>query len=130
MDVLCSNTLTLATFITINNISIKRKYGSRVKNQASNTDILRNLYTMDLSTGEFFLKKDIVGYASDAKIDQRIVYNHHEAVEVMEDEFYIDFEVLDKTTLSSSKSYELLAMMYQPKLLCVNAATKDIEIKF
>ena len=84
---------------------------------------------MDLDTGEFFLKKDIVAYTFDAKIDQMIVLNHHGAVEVMEDEFYIDFEVLDKTTLSSSKSYELLVMMYQPKLLRINAMTKDIEIK-
>ena len=124
-----NNALTLATFITINNISIKRKDGSRVKNQAFNTDILRNISTMDLDTGEFFLKKDIVAYSFDSKIDQIIVLNHHGAVEVMEDEFYIEFEILDKTVLSSSKSYELLVMMYQPKLLRINAATKDIEIK-
>ena len=56
--------------------------------------------------------------------------NHHGAVEVMEDEFNIEFEVLDKTTISSSKSYELVVMMYQPELLRVNVATKDVEIKF
>ena len=125
-----NNPLTLASFLTINNISIKRKDGSRVKNQAFNTDILRNLCTMDLDTGEFFLKKDIVAFTFDAKIDQMIVLNHHGAVEVMEDEFYIDFEVLDKTNLGITKSYELLVMMYQPKLLRVNVASQDIEIKF
>ena len=125
-----NNPLTFASFLTINNISIKRKDGSRVKNQAFNTDILRNLNSLELDTGEFFLKKDIVAYALDAAIDRIMIMNHHGAVEVMEDEFNIEFEVLDKTTLSSSKSYELVVMMYQPKLLRVNVATKDVEIKF
>jgi len=124
-----NNPLTFASFLTINNVAIRRKDGSRVKNQAFNTDILRNLGTLELDTGEFFLKKDIVAYSFDAAIDRMIVTNWHGAVEVMEDEFYIDFEVADKTVLNSSKSYEVVHMLYQPKLLRVNATTKDVEIK-
>ena len=125
-----NNPLSFASFLTINNISIKRKDGSRVKNQAFNTDIMRNLNTMELDTGEFFLNKDIVAFPFDAAIDRVMIMNHHGAVEVMEDEFNIEFEVLDKTTIISSKSYELVVMMYQPKLLRVNVTTKDVEIKF
>ena len=125
-----NNPLAFASFLTINNISIKRKDGSSVKNQTFNTDILRNLNSLELDTGEFFLKKDIVAYALDAAVDRVICINHHGAVEVMEDEFNIEFEVLDKTVLSSTKTYELVIMMYQPKLLRVNTTTKDVEIKF
>ena len=125
-----NNPLTFASFLTINNVSIKRKDGSKVKIQTFNTDILRNLNSLELDTGEFFLKKDIVAYALDAAIDRIMLINHHGAVEVMEDEFNIEFEVLDKTALSSSKLYDLIVMMYQPKFLRVNVATKDVEIKF
>ena len=125
-----NNPLAFASFLTINNISIKRKDGSSVKNQTFNTDILRNLNSLELDTGEFFLKKDIVAYALDAAVDRVICMNHHGAVEVMEDEFNIEFEVLDKTVLSSTKTYELVVMMYQPKLLRVFTTSKDVEIKF
>ena len=77
-----NNPLTFASFLTINNVSIKRKDGSRVKNQAFDTDILRNLNSLELDTGEFFLKKDIVAYALDAAIDRIMIMNHHGAVEV------------------------------------------------
>ena len=35
--------------------------------------MLRNLNTMELDTGEFFLKKDIVAYSFDSLIDRIIV---------------------------------------------------------
>ena len=60
------------------------------------------------------MKKDIVAFALDAAIDRVICMNHHGAVEVVQDEVYIEFEVLDKTVLSATKSYELVVMMYQP----------------
>jgi hypothetical protein len=125
-----NNALTFATFIPITNISIKRKDGTRVKNQAFNTDILRNLNTFDHDTGEFFLVKDMVAFSFDSHIDRMIVMNHHGAVEVMGDEFNIEFELVSKSSISSSKSYELVVMMYMPKLLRVNPSTKDVEIKF
>ena len=59
-----------------------------------------------------------------------IVMNHHGPVEVMGDEFNIEFELVDKTSINSAKSYELVVQMFQPKLLRVNPSTKDIEIKF
>ena len=92
-----NNALTLASFLTIDNVSIKCKDGSRVENQAFNTDILRNLCTMNPDTGELFLKKDTVSYTFDTEIDRMMINNHHGAVEVMEDEVYIAFEVFDKT---------------------------------
>jgi len=55
-----NNPLTFATFIPINDVGIKRKNGSSVKNQTFNTDILRNLNTFEHDTGEFFLIKDLV----------------------------------------------------------------------
>ena len=99
-----NNPLTFTSFLNYQQyFQLNVKDGSRVKNQAFNTDILRNLNSLELDTGEFFLKKDIVAYALDAAIDRIMIMNHHGAVEVMEDEFNIEFEVLDKTTISSSK---------------------------
>ena len=53
---------------------------------------------------------------------------YHGAVEVLEDEFYVDFEVSNKSDIASNKSYEFVFMMYNPKLLRLNATTKDISI--
>ena len=51
-------------------------------------------------------------------------------VEVLEDEFYIEFKVQDKTNINPVKTYELVVLMYQPSLLRVNATTKDVSINF
>ena len=56
--------------------------------------------------------------------------NYQGAVEVLEDEFYIEFKVQDKTNINPAKTYELVFLMYQPSLLRVNAAIKDVETKF
>ena len=56
--------------------------------------------------------------------------NYQGAVEVLEDEFYVEFKVLDKTNINSAKTYELVFQMYQPRLLRVNATTKDVSINF
>ena len=125
-----NNILTFASYIPINNISIIDKNKKVVKNQSFNTDILRNLNSIEHDTGEFFLKKDLVAYSFDTAIDRIIVTGHHGAVEVLDDEFKINFEILDKTLLSSSKQYELVLLMYQPSLLEVNGISKDIKIKF
>jgi len=124
-----NNLLTFVSFLTINNVAIRRKERTNVKNQAFNTDILKNLDIFELETGEFSLKKEIVVYDFDAAIDRIIVTSWHGAVEVMEDEFYIDFEVPDQTILNVGKSCEVVHMMYQLKGLRVNASTKDVEIK-
>ena len=125
-----NNPLTFATFIPINDVGIKRKNGSSVKNQTFNTDILRNLNTFEHDTGEFFLTKDLVAFSFDSMIDRMIITNYQRAVEVPEDEFYIEFKVLDKTNINSAKTYELVVLMYQPRLPRVNAATKNISINF
>ena len=122
-----NNLSTLASFIPINNVSISRDKAN-IKGQVFNTDILRNLNTMELDTGEFFLKKDLLAYTFDNALDRIIVMNHHGAIEVMPDEFKINFEVLDKTMISSTKSYEIIVMMYQPKLLRIDKASKDLKI--
>ena len=125
-----NNPLTFASFIPINNIGIKRKDQSIVKNNAFNTDILKNLNTLEHDTGEFFLVKDLVAYSFDSMIDRIILMNYHGAVEILDDEFYIEFEVTNKANINAIKGYELIVMMYQPMLLRVNANTKDIELKF
>ena len=125
-----NNPLTFASFIPINDVGIKRKNGSSVKNQTFNTDILRNLNTFEHDTGEFFLIKDLVAFSFDSMIDRMIIMNYQGAVEVLEDEFYIEFKVLDKTNINSAKTYELVFQMYQPRLLRVNAASKDVSINF
>ena len=56
--------------------------------------------------------------------------NYQGAVEVLEDEFYIEFKVLDKSNINPAKTYELMVLMYQPALLRVNAASKDVKIIF
>ena len=101
-----------------------------MKNQTFNTDILRNLNTFEHDTGEFFLTKDLVAFSFDSMIDRMIIMNYQGAVEVLEDEFYVEFKVLDKTNINSAKTYELVLLMYQPRLLRVNAATKDVSIDF
>ena len=125
-----NNPLTFASFIPINEVGIKRKNGSSMKNQTFNTDILRNLNTFEHDTGEFFLTKDLVAFSFDSMIDRMIIMNYQGAVEVLEDEFYVEFKVLDKTNINSAKTYELVLLMYQPRLLRVNAATKDVSINF
>ena len=125
-----NNPLTFASFIPINEVGIKRKNGSFVKNQTFNTDILRNLNTFEHDTGEFFLVKDLVAFSFDSMIDRMIIMNYQGAVEVLEDEFYVEFKVLDKTNINSAKTYELVFQMYQPRLLRVNATTKDVSINF
>ena len=125
-----NNPLTFASFIPINDVGIKRKNGSSVKNQTFNTDILRNLNTFEHDTGEFFLIKDLVAFSFDSMIDRMIIMNYQGAVEVLEDEFYIEFKVQDKTNINPAKTYELVFQMYQPRLLRVNAATKDVSINF
>ena len=125
-----NNPLTFASFIPINDVGIKRKNGSSVKNQTFNTDILRNLNTFEHDTGEFFLTKDLVAFSFDSMIDRMIIMNYQGAVEVLEDEFYIEFKVQDKTNINPAKTYELVFQMYQPRLLRVNAASKDVSINF
>ena len=125
-----NNPLTFASFIPLNNVGIKRKDGSTVKNNVFNTDILKVFNTFENDTGEFFLQKELVAFSFDSMIDRIILMNYHGAVEVMEDEFYVNFQVLDKTNINAAKAYELVLIMYQPKLLRVNAATKDVELKF
>ena len=56
--------------------------------------------------------------------------NYQGAVEVLEDEFYIEFKVQDKSNINAAKTYELVVLMYQPRLLRINAATKDVSINF
>ena len=80
-----NNILTFASYIPINNISIIDKNKKVVKNQSFNTDILRNLNSIEHDTGEFFLKKDLVAYSFDTAIDRIIVTGHHGAVEVLDD---------------------------------------------
>jgi len=63
-------------------------------------------------------------------IDRTIIMNYQGAVEVLEEEFYIEFKVLDKTNINPAKTYELIVLMYRPKLLRINAATKVININF
>jgi len=63
-------------------------------------------------------------------IDRMIIMNYQGAVEVLEDKFYIEFKVQDKTNINPAKTYELVVLMYQPRLLRVNAASKDISINF
>jgi len=76
------------------------------------------------------LVKDIVAYSFDSHIDRIMIMGHHGGVEVMGDEFNIDFELVNKSAINSAKSYELVVQMYQPKLLRVIQTTKDVEIKF
>ena len=95
-----------------------------------NTDILRCLNTYEHDTGDFLLKKNLVAVAFDSMIDRIILMGYHGGVEILEDEFSIEFEVLDKTLINSNKSYETVIMMYMPKLLKINGNTKDIEINF
>ena len=125
-----NNPLTFASFIPINNVGIKGKDQSFVKNQTFNTDILRNINTLEHDTGEFFLVKDLVAYPFDSMIDRMIIMNYHGAVEILDDEFYIEFEVTNKANINALKSYELVVMMYQPMLLRVTGLTKDVEFKF
>ena len=104
-----NNPLTFASFIPINEVGIKRKNGSFVKNQTFNTDILRNLNTFEHDTGEFFLVKDLVAFSFDSMIDRMIIMNYQGAVEVLEDEFYIEFKVLDKTNINPQRHMNLLS---------------------
>ena len=76
------------------------------------------------------LVKDMVAFLFDSHIDRVMIMNHHGAVEVMGDEFYIDFELVNKSSLSSAKPYELVVMMYQPKLLRIIPGTRDVDINF
>ena len=99
--------MTFASFIPINEVGIKRKNGSSVKNQTFNTDILRNLNTFEHDTGEFFLVKDLIAFSFDSMIDRMIIMNYQGAVEVLEDEFYIEFKVLDKQTSMSQRHTNL-----------------------
>ena len=95
-----------------------------------NTDILKCINTLEHDTGEFFLTKDLVAYSFDSMIDRMIIMNYHGAVEVLDDEFYFEFEVVNKSQINAAKSYELVVIMYQPMLLTIDARTKDITIKF
>ena len=104
--------------------------GSYVKNQTFNTDTLRNLNTFEHDTGEFFLKKDLVAFIFDSMIDRMIIMNYQGTVEVFEDEYYIEFKIQDKTNINPAKSYGLVVLIYQPKLLRVNGMSKDVEINF
>ena len=74
--------------------------------------------------------KDLVAYPFDSMIDRMIIMNYHGAVEILDDEFYIEFEVTNKANINALKSYELVVMMYQPMLLRVTGLTKDVEFKF
>ena len=69
------------------------------------------------------------GYACDSIIII-IIMNYQGAVEVLEDEFYVEFKVQDKTNINPAKTYELVFQMYQPRLLRVNAASEDVSINF
>ncbi len=121
-----NNPLTFAPFIEINNIAIKRKDGSQVKNQTFNTDIMKNFNTLEHDTGEFFLKKNIVAYTFDSMIDNLIVMNYHGAVKMLKDELYIEFEVVNKNNFYVAKIYELVLMVYQPKILRFSSS-KDMK---
>jgi len=125
-----NNPLAIVSFIPINDVGIRRMNGSYVKNQTFNTDILRNLNTFEHDTGEFFLTKDLVAFTFDSMIDRMIIMNYQGAVEVFEDEFYIEFKIQDKTNINPAKSYELVVLIYQPKLLRINGMTKDVSIVF
>ena len=70
--------MAIVSFIPINDVGIKRMNGSYVKNQTFNTDILRNLNTVEHDTGEFFLKKDLVAFTFDSMIDRMIIMNYQE----------------------------------------------------
>ena len=103
---------------------------STVKNHMFNTDVLKCINTIEHDTGEFFLTKDLVAYSFDSMIDRMIIMKYHGAVEVLDEEFYFEFEVVNKSNINAAKSYELVVIMYQPMLLTVNALTKDITFKF
>ena len=122
--------MAIVSFIPINDVGIRRMNGSYVKNQTFNTDVLRNLNTFEHDTGEFFLKKDLVAFTFDSMIDRMIIMNYQGAVEVFEDEYYIEFKIQDKTNINPAKSYELVVLMYLPKLLRINDMTKDVDINF
>ena len=125
-----NNLLAIVSFIPINDVGFRRMNGSFVKNQKFHTDILRNLNTFEHDTGEFFLTKDLVAFSFDSMIDRMIITNYQGAVEVLEDEYYIEFKIQDKTNINPAKSYELVVLMYLPRLLRISAVTKDIDINF
>ena len=85
--------------------------GSYVKNQTFNTDIFRNLNIFEHDTGEFFLTKDLVVFSFDSMIDRMIIMNYQGAVEVLEDEYYIEFKIQDKTIINPAKAYELVVLI-------------------
>ena len=49
---------------------------------------------------------------------------------MLEDEFNIEFELVDKTVINYVKTYEVVIMMYVPKLLKINSLVKNLEINF
>ena len=124
-----NNPLKFASFIWIKNIQIKRKDGTQIKNKDFDAGILRCLNTYEHDTGEFFLKKNLIAFSFDSMIDRIILMGYHGAVEVLEDEFYIEFQVGNKSELDPTKSYEIIVMMYRPKLLEIDGNKKDIKIK-
>ena len=126
-----NNPITFASFIPINNVCIRRKDDSLVKNLRLQTDILRCLNTYEHDTGDFLLKKNLVAISFDSMIDRIILMGYHGGVEVLDDEFYIEFELEDNSVINSAKQYEAVIMMYLPKLLNIfaNNSERKIELK-
>ena len=72
-------------------------------------------------------KKDLVAFPFDSVLDRVILLGYHGAVEVLEDGFCIEFEVINKTNINQNKSYELDIMI---QLLRIDESRKDLEINF
>lgn len=124
-----NNPAKFASYIPLDNVGIKRKNNFYMKSQSFDSDILRNLNTYELSTGDFFLVKNLVAFSFDAMIDQIITMNYHGAVEIFDDEFTIEFDIVDKgTNINSNKSYELVLILYEPKVLRLNTKAKKLSI--
>ena len=83
-------------------------------------------------TGDFLLKKNLVAISFDAMIDRIILMGYHGGIEVLEDEFYIEFELEDKSVINAAKQYEAVIMMYIPKVLNIfaNEVGRKVELKF
>ena len=109
---------------------LELKIYQKSKNQSMNYDILRCLNSYEHDTGDFLLKKNLVVIVFNSTIDRIILIGYHGEVEMLEDEFSIEFELVEKTVINSAKTYEVVIMMYFPKLLKLNSFVKDLEINF
>ena len=80
------------------------KNGTEVKNKTMNTDILRCLNICEHDTGDFLLKMNLVAFAFDLLIDRIILMEYHRDVEMLDDEYTIEFELEDKSIIDSNKT--------------------------